>query len=246
VFQSKLLTARNSGSFNQNRIDTYSTSFPIRYSDFLKFDTNTLVRPGDLNATLTLTRGVNYNYCTNMIDLKVTLAQSLFFKRNTSSLIVGYTYNYKFMNTFTNTSDFLDYGIGNSSTNISPLSINTHVISLTENWGTKELGEYKFWFIKLNLRGTKLINKDILKLTSNYYDYSNSSFNQVYRLLTLFVLQHSSQFIFSEMFTATLTFETELNRYADLIPNALHNDFTINYYDLGIGMLVQLDLSIKI
>ncbi len=247
TFDTTLTTAKNSSSYSQSREDKASTTFPVRFSEILSLTTNSMLRPGDLNTQLTFRNLLDYNNRVHTREFKLTTAQTLFLKRNNNSLLFSYAYTYTQNEYFTNDTVYrMNYGLLDSLPSSSPQYVNNHALSLTANWTIKDLKEIRFWFIRINLRGSQLVNRDIFRFSKNAILFDGSQFEKYNELIYQFELEHSTTYQFSELVTGTLTGKFVVNQYAEVVPLGTSGQFEKNYFDPGTGFLIQLDLSIKI
>jgi hypothetical protein len=246
-FSTTLNTSRNLNSFSQTTENNFNFILPIKLSelDWSKLRSTNRIQVGDINSRFSFQNTQNFN------DRKIlnTFIWELNHRTHLSqTLNFQLAYNFKLTDEFyiAEREDFeARYGLVSPPPRLSPLSRYDHSMSLTANWIIKDLKDLHIWKIRINLRGSQLENRNVLRFTRFTIDYDGALFTRYNHKLFEIYFEHSTQYRFSEIITGRLIAKTVVDQYAEISPLGL-NDVNITIFDPGFGFEISLDMQINI
>ena len=242
-FYSLLTTQRNLSSYFQSLDNKFDTTFKFFLSEFTK---STPFKLGDMNTTLSYQNIVNYNERKMTDKVQLNTYEQLWLSQEVD-LKLGYVFTFSSVSYIKTQEDFEPtYGFPSQVPASSPASIWEHSIDVSINWVIKGLKDLKIWFITLNLRDSKLVNRDQLKFATQAIEYDGNSFVRYDQKLFELSFTHSTEYTFSELLTGRFILTTVVNQYVEISPAAGLGEKKMTYFDPGFGLNLWLDLQIKI
>jgi hypothetical protein len=242
-FYSTLTTSRNLSSYFQSLDNKFDTTFKFFLSEFTKASP---VKLGDMNTTFSYQNIVNYNERKITDRVQMNMYEQLWFSQEVD-LKLGYVFSFSADSYIKKQEDFEPvYGFPSQTPVSSPASTWGHSIDLSINWVIKDLKDLKIWFITLNLRDSKLVNRDQIKFATQAIEYNGNAFVRYDQKIFELSFEHSTEYTFSELLTGRFILKTVLNQYAEISPAGGGGEKKMTYFDPGFGLNLWLDLQIKI
>ncbi|OHD53508.1 MAG: hypothetical protein A2Y33_08500 [Spirochaetes bacterium GWF1_51_8] len=241
-FYSLLTTSRTLSSFYQSLDNKFDTTFKFFLSEFTKAAPFKL---GDMNTTFSYQNIVNYNERKITDKIQINTYEQLWLSQEVDFRF-GYIFTYTSDYYIQNREDFESlYGFTSAIPTSSPRTIWEHSIDLTANWVIKDIKDIKIWFITLNLRDSKLVNKDLIRFATQSILYDGSAFVRYNQKIFEITFEHTTEYTFSDLLTGRLIIKSVVNQYAEISPLSGKNVKT-TYFDPGFGLNLWIDLQIKI
>ncbi len=247
TFSSRLVTTRNQDSYSQSLENRIGTTIQISMAALIKDKSKVQIR--DINAD------IDYKYSQNLNDRKGTDTVGITFRHgmnfvNSNFLVLNYSYSfrYEFDNYITNsTAHSTLFGFDPDLPNVSPKNSIFNTLSFRATWEKRNIQRLNLLIASIKLKDSAVRHTEGLSFTTQSILYDGSAFNAYDQKLFELILEHITDYKFTEVVTGVFRVKGIMNRFATITPMSSSEDgYTRSLYDVGLGLDLSLDLRIKI
>lgn len=244
TYTSLLTSGRNLSSYYQTLENQFDTAWTLKPSLWgWSFLSNVGERRVyDLKLDFQYKNSLNFSTRAASDTFQIGAEESIFLSKESST-----AYSYKLAFKKTRASLALEdyetaYGFQEADSALSGLSKLTHTATALFNWSVTNVTEIDLWLVKLKLEKGRIQNRETLTLTAENYLHEGTVFDDYLQKLFEITYDHTSQFQFTDYFTATLLFKAVVNQYA----NVYASGDTIVRTDLPVGFGLQISIDARI
>jgi hypothetical protein len=245
TFSTLLVTERNYSSFFQSLENQFGTSFPLKIREWLLpvVQQNEWINFADINISLTYKNTITYNDRKIADTLLGNASETISFSKF-ANLALNYSLAFTAESYLKKLENFeKNYGFIDSYTKPSPMRKYSHSGSVALNWVLNDIKELNFLLFSVNLRGSSINNREGLTISGDSINYDGSVFSRFYQKVIEGILEHSSEYSFTDYIKGILILKASLSQYAEVIP--IGNSIQRNFFRPTFGFEAALDMRIQ-
>ncbi len=247
TFSSRLYTSRNLSSYSQSIENRAAVRFPIELARLQKPTAPVKLR--EIFTEVDYRNVTDFNSRQTLDTLGVTFRHGMnFINSNFLVLVYSYSLRVELENYFTNSAAHSgDYGFVSLPPHVSPKKSIYNTLNFKASWEIRNINRLNLGFVVIKLNNSIMKNSEILTFTTQSIFYNGFNFNPYDLKVYDLTLEHITDYKFTEIVSGVFRLKGVLNRYASITP--LSTDaagYKQTWYDIGLGMEVSLDMSIRI
>lgn len=240
TYTTEQLTTRSSSSMLQTRSDAFKTSFLFELTELMDISTNNLLRPSDIQVDLEFQKEWDYNSCLEDLTWSIELDQTVYWGED-NNFVLGYDFEFTKSLVSDEFADFSALNLNSDAgTNNSDSFAQSHAFELTMNWYQDDLGPVNFGFFEIDFGNTDTEHQETLTFDFNTLRKEGTFAAYDYEIFEV-LLEHSTEFEFTDVFSAEIEMEMNVNRQVNVSTDNLREK-----YDAGFGFLIGATIMVEI